>query len=532
MRHVNCAHRCRTARRSTPVPRLPSPVSTSYLTPVRLRRVPLGLLIFVCACGRGDRDAAIGVAGTLPSSGPDPVVVRLPRVGGTVRAYRYPNLDSLIWRSPQVTPALDRVLSFDPENGVLSYLDSAGGAGWLDFRLGATRRASTSPLASISSSDGWSIFGVDTSNAIVRLTPTGDWQLPVTGKIRRMFPLADGSLVVLVERGARTVLLRVRPPDDVVGDSLEVPRPDRAVATPMGDRLYLSVKRQLLSVQARAFEGVQKVTADDEILAIAPTPSGDRIFVANKGGPRLEVMDRYAEDIAPSVKLPGLATELRMDPMGRYLLARPVSGDSAWVVAIATDELVGTVPTGWRSDLPAVTVDGLIATVRGADVAFVEATKGAVRYRAAGGASDLWFFMLWNGFRPRAAGVDVPVSFALGNELRRDSTADSTQPLAAAPTPSRDSLPATAKPEEVVAPATAASRDSWTVSFAAVLAEDRAREIAEGITVDGQRPRVVKGETAGTTVYRVIFGPYNSKADAERMGRSSKHNYWVYEGIP
>ena len=70
------------------------------------------------------------------------------------------------------------------------------------------------------------------------------------------------------------------------------------------------------------------------------------------------------------------------------------------------------------------------------------------------------------------------------------------------------------------------------ISFAAVLSEDRAREIAATISVDGQRPRVIKGETAGTTVFRVVFGPYNSKADAERMGRASKHNYWVYEGVP
>jgi len=495
-------------------------------------RVCVALALVVSACGRPDRDGAATATAALPSSGPDPIVVRIPRDGGVVRAFRYPNLDSLIWRSQAGTPAIDRWLSFDAENGVLSYLTQAGSPGWLDFRLGTVRPAANQRLGSIASADGWSIYGVDGSNLVVRLTPSGDWRLDPGGNVRRLFPLADGSLVVLVDRGSRSLLLRLRPPDDIIVDSLEVPRPDRAVATPMGDRLYLGVKGELLSVAPQTFGSYETVKADDEILAIAPTPSGDRIFVANKGGPRLEVLDRYSEDISASVRLPGLVTEMRMDPLGRYLLARPVSGDSAWVVAIATDELLGTVRSAWRSDLPFVTMDGAIATVRGPDVEFVDPVDGTVRRRAAGGAADLWFFTMWNGFRPRARGLDVAVSFSLGEGTTvRDSTADST----AAPPPPPPTAAAPPEPtrrEEPPPPSPTPARDAWTVSFAAVLSEARAREIAEGISVDGQRPRVVKGETAGTVVYRVVFGPYNSKTDAERMGRASRHNYWVYEGVP
>ncbi len=393
-------------------------------------------------------------------------------------------------------------------------------------------REETAASSPSRSADGWSIYGVDSANTIVRLTPTGDWKLKTGGKVRRLFPLADGTLVALLDHGDGSLLLRLHPPGDAVEDSVEVPRPDRAVATPLGDRLYLGVKDDLLGVQAHTLDGIAKVSARDDILAIAPTPSGDRIFVANKGGPRLQVMDRYAEEMGGSVRLPGLVTEFRMDPMGRYLLARPVDGDSAWVVAISTDELVGTVQTEWRSDLPAVAVDGLIATVRGKDVVFVDAAKGTVTRTASDGASDLWFFTLWNGLRPRAEGVDVPVSFSLGDEGDRRDPTDSIRRIPVRPPTPTDTSAAEPAPVLPIAPPPPVSRDSWTVSFAAVLTDARAREIADGITVDGQRPRVVKGETAGTTVYRVVFGPYNSKADAERMGRASKHNYWVYEGVP
>ncbi len=486
----------------------------------------------VCACGREKRGAAPGATGALPSSGPDPIVVRIPRDGGVGRAYRYPNLDSLIWRAQQKSPALDRLLAFDAENGVLAYLTRDGTGGWVDLRLGTVRSAIHARLTSITSADGWSIFGVNEKNAVVRLTPSGDWELPTRGTVRRLFPLADGTLVALVDRGAQSVLLRMRPPDEVVDDSLEVPHPDRAVPTPMGDRLYLGAKRELLSVRPQQFNGVEKVRADDDILAIAPTPSGDRVFIANKGGPRLEVLNRYTGDIEGSVTLPGLVTDLRMDPLGRFLLARPVSGDSAWVIAIANDELVGTVRSEWRSDLPAVAADGMVATVSGADVAFVDAAKGTVARRAPGGASDLWFFTLWNGLRPRARGLDEAVSFSLGDSAAPPRTDTAGRPATPATTGDvRDTAAAVVTEAPPPAPP-AASRDRWTVSFAAVLSEERAREIADGITVEGQHPRVLRGETAGTVVFRVVVGPYSSKADAERMGRASKHNYWVYEGIP
>jgi cell division septation protein DedD len=495
------------------------------------------LILAVCACGRSDGGDASPPVGASPPSGPDPVIVRIPRDGGVARAFRYPQLDSLIWRGTQRAPALDRVLAFDAENGTLSFVDSAGKPGWIDLRVGSVRAATKATLTGVSSADGSAIFGISKDDELIRMTPSGDWTRELERPARRLFPLADGTLLVLAEEGEQRVLLRLRPPDDAITDSVAIPRPDRSATTALGDRVYFAVADQLLSVSPQSLEAVDRLTAADTILAIAPTPSGDRVFLANQGGTRLEVLDRYSAEVENSVTLPGLATELRMDALGRYLLARPSSGDSAWVVAIGTETLVGTVQTSWRGDLPAVTVDGLVATVRGADVAFVDPRNGANRQTVKDGASDIWFFALWNGFRPRAEGIDNPVSFSLGEGGRarapEDSGAVEQRPV---PTPAaRDSVLRPTPPPAsttVAPPSPPPARDSWIVSFAAVLGEARAREIAATITVDGQHPRVVPGQTAGTTVYRVIFGPYNSKADAERMGRASKHNYWVYEGVP
>lgn len=460
--------------------------------------------------------------------------MRIPRDGGSVRAYHYPALDSLVWRSSESAPPIGRVLAFDAENGVLAYIDSGGRPGWMDLRLGSVRAATREKLASITSADGSSIFGVTTKNAIVRLTPSGDWTHPLKRKVRRLIPLTDGTLLVVVDDGAQSRILRMRPPDDALTDSVAIVRAQHVATTGLGDRVYFGSGGELLAVRPGALGEVAHLEAEDEILAIAPTPSGDRVFVANKGGAQLEVMDRYADEIRASVTLPGLVSELRMDPMGRYLLARPVSGDSAWVVAIATQALVATVPTAWREDLPYVAADGLIAAIRGPDVVFVDPRTGASRHSVSEGASDTWYSMLWNGFRPRAEGIDRPVSFAVTEDSTRAARRVDTSGVAGRDSLAvRDSAPR--PPAPVVTdppPAPPPARDAWTVSFAAVLSEARAREIAEGITVDGQKPRVVAGQTAGTTVYRVVFGPYSTKADAERMGRASRQNFWVYEGVP
>jgi cell division protein FtsN len=135
-----------------------------------------------------------------------------------------------------------------------------------------------------------------------------------------------------------------------------------------------------------------------------------------------------------------------------------------------------------------------------------------------GGARQFWYTLRWNGFRPRAAGLDQPVQFRTSaprdsvdyadRAAVRDSTRDSTR---------RD---------------TATTTLSFTVSFAAVLDEKQARQVASRIRVDGETPRVTTSDRAGKTLYRVVLGPYPTRADADRVGKASGQSYWIFEGAP
>ena len=455
--------------------------------------------------------------------------------GGPVRAYQYPRLDSLLWKSAEAIPALGTILSFDRENGELAYVDRKGLPGWIDLHVGTTVPATKTVLTDLMSNDGWAIFGVRRDSTVQRLTPTGEWSIKLRGKIANAYPLPDGALLAVLDRGQAMRLVRVRPPDNAILDSVTVPSPDHAAIGPLGNRLYLAAQNELYIVSGVSLARTSHVRMRAEIEALIPSPSGDRVYVLTKNRRELDVVDRFTSARSVALRLPGVARDLRMDPLGRFLLVRPAHGDSAWVVAIGTNTVVAAIATDWRADLPAIASDGSVATVRGRDVAFVVPGERGPRIIVKDGANDVWQLLYWNGFRPRAKGLDQPVVFP------EESTA--TPP----PAPTRDTV-APAKPARVdsappkprpLAPSvdTAARaptfpKDQWTVSFAAVLSESRAQELANSITVDGRHPRVVVTMTEGVRVNRVVLGPYPTRADAERVGRESGHSYWVFAGAP
>jgi cell division septation protein DedD len=285
-----------------------------------------------------------------------------------------------------------------------------------------------------------------------------------------------------------------------------------------------------MGVRTRSMERTASVAFDEPVELLAATPSGDRVFVVTSTGTSVQIVDRYREAVSGSIDLGRHPSDLRMDPLGRYLLARLDGVDSTAVIALGTNQVVGTLASGWRADLPFVAPDGGIALAQGKDVIVTDGTTLKPTARVAGGASDFWYPFRWTGFRPRAEGLDQPVDFA-------GPPVDSTALPADSSAPS-DSAAAPVAP--VPAPAPAPARDSavrrppagFTVSFAALLVGDKARELASSIRVGSENARVVTAVRDGSTIYRVVLGPYATREQAERIGRESKQSYWIYEGGP
>lgn len=496
------------------------------------RLIALSLLAVAACSGDPEIRGGPSVATNAPA-GPDPIVLRVPRGGGNVTAFRYPDLDSTVWTSTEETGAPTAVLAFDPENGLLALVDRNGYASWVDLRVGHVSPSSRTRLARVASADAWSVYGVVRDTSVRRTTPTGDWSFAPGGDVLRLYPQTDGDLVVLATRdGEGSRLLRLRPPESTISDSAVVPSPLVSAMSPLGDRLYLATGRDLTAYDANTFREMSRTTYEADIVAMALTPSGDRLFVATVGDHLLHVLDRYSGEHRATIPLGGPVRQLRMDPLGRFVLAQPDSADSAWVVSVGTNTVVDTVHTAWRNDLPTVASDGSVVAVVGNDVEFLTPGEPRPRHVIDGGAREFWHFVFWNGFRPRAEGLDQPVIFP------EDSSAFVFQPP-------RDSVAPVAPPTVDTAPAqpAVAARDTaaraavpagqvWTVSFATVLSEERARRLADSISIDGQKPRVVVSTTNNVNLYRVVMGPYPSRREAERIGQASRRSHWVFEGMP
>lgn len=483
------------------------------------RFILIALLPFACT---GERGAPESTTSAPSRPGTDALLLRVPRAGGEGRVYLYPKLDSAIWTSVRL-PSINRVLGFDQEAGSIAVVDAKGAPIRIDLRANEAHAATRAKLASLTSADGSNIFGLDAKNEVVRLEPSGTtWTVKSKAVPRTLVAEPNGDVIVAYSVHDGTDLALFHPPDTTVADTASLPLIGRAVRTQIGDRVYFTSDSGLVGVKAKNLSLLAPIGFKSRIRALAPTPSGDRLYVATVSEPEIAVVDRYTGKIVSRIKLSHPAEDLRMDPLGRYLLAKNPDADSAWVIAIGSDRVVGGVSTRWAADLPAVAPDGALALLGVNDVYFADGETLKMIRNVTGGAKDFWYFFAWDGFRPRAQGLDQPVSFP--DEMASSTGASSTPAQTAADSsPPRTDTAATPPPS---------APTGFIVSFAAVLDAARAAQTASQITVNGSTARVQPVTHGATTVYRVVLGPFATRDEADRTGKASGRQYWIYEAGP
>lgn len=493
-------------------------------------RRAIACLLVCAACSDGPALPEVRAAESA-WSGPDAVLVRLPIDGGAARAYRW-GRDSILWTSTQPVPHLGALIAFDADQGTVTFTDSHHVPSRVELRLGTVTPAATTAMESLTSADGWAVYGINARREVERLTPSGNWSHKSALTPRLLLPQPDGSLVLLNDLGGRSILRRLHPPEARVTDTISVPRATFAVGTSIGDRIYFGTDSGLAGVRVRDLVRTQTIRLPGVAADAVPTPSGDRIFVAMAGDPVLVVIDRYTEEIARRVTLAAPAIALRMDPDGRYLLARRDGSDSVAVISVADSRVVNVIASRWRGDLPLVAPDGAILVLDSTDAVDVEPRSGKVRHRYEGGARDLWALIRWNGFRPRAKGLDEPVNFAADSADSTGVVPTDTQVVASRAAPAVPVAGAAPPPGETPVPEARSRASNWTLSFAALLDEQRAKALAATIRVEGKPVRVVSSRRDGASIWRVVYGPFGTREEAERAGRRTGLPYWVYEETP
>jgi hypothetical protein len=482
------------------------------------------LLLAAAACSRTDsRETQGGVqAPSSPATqatvrGPDRLVLRVPVTGGGSRVVAYGNLDSTIWAGDAPLPALDRILAFDDNDGIIAFVDKRGRPGRLDLNLGTVSIASRERLSSLTSVNAAAIYGIDARGVVQRYTPSGDWSFTPHRPAREVFPLIDGSILVLGGRNPTVTLWRVRPPNTDILESLTVNDVRTTLRTSVGDRIYFSDGSELLPVDTRTLQARPAIGGVGSVMALAATPSGDRVFVVPDSGSELRVIDRYRGRVAAKLALPRRPRDLRVDPLGRLLLVRDAVHDSVWVVAVGNDRILGAVPSRWRGDLPFVGPDGAILTLEGNDVIVRDPRTLRPVQRVAEGGNDFWFSFWWTGFRLHPIPSDSVV-IALPDTV--------------------DTVATVSRPPDSVATVSAAAVDTvvppppgFVLQFKASGSEQLARDFAATIKVGTETPRIETSMIAGIPVYRVVLGPYPTREEAERIGRASGLSFCIFDGV-
>ena len=413
------------------------------------------------------------------------MAIRLPAKGGIPQLYRLPRLTPVEGVLKGRLPAVERVIGLDPEAEFLFVTTAKRELLALDLGSGRVDTVATGVAQAALGPDG-TLYAVDTTRRVISLSRRTRfaWPQALTALPRDVFGATDQHLVGVIPQDRLLVAAADQPPTvhpiAAGGDVAATRWGDLvAVASDSGVTFYDPLGRRAASF----------VKLADPPRALAFSPSGHRIYVARRSVPGLAVVDRFERKELDGVALPGPVAALRLDPLGRWLLARPAAGDSAWIVDLPIKRHTGIVPTKWQPDLPAISPDGVLIYRRRDQVVAVRPDSltelGAVD-KAAG---DLWVLTTW---LPRG----VPAS------------------VASAPS---DSTAADGGPEGLLYVQVSTSQNP---EWSGHLADDLSRAGMNARVLPPQHP---------DDGYRVVLGPFTSRAQAEATGRRLGRPFWIYQ---
>ncbi len=423
------------------------------------------------------------------------IALRLPRKGGEVRAYWLPGLVEIPDAVRARVPAVARVVGLDPESELLFLTTSKGELLSVDLETSRVDTAATNVLIAVLGPDQ-TLFAVDGKHRVISVARRVRlaWPQPLAAVPHDLFGGPDQRLVAVMPADSAhpsslplVIVAADQPPATRV-----MPFAGDVAATRWGDLVTVASDSGVLLFDPMGRREPAFIPLADHPRGLAFSPSGHRVYVARRTGAGLAVIDRYERAEIDGVALPTPVTTVRIDPLGRWLLARPSVGDSVWVVDLPTRRMVGSVATTWNADLPAIAPDGSLLVGQGDDVVALRPDSTKETGRVAGGNADLWLFTSW---RPRSSyrigpGADSSAAIAAGG-------GDS----AAGPLYVQVSI---------------SQNETWST------------EMAQQLSRAGLAARVLPPR-APDDGYRVVIGPYPTRAQAEIIGRKLGRPFWIYQ---
>ncbi len=437
-----------------------------------------------CRSGTPDVARAEGRRGDRAAGRLSATALRVKPSGGDWEGYRLPSLAPIPGTAGRL-PRVDSLVGVDGESETLYLRTVRDDILALDLVAGRLDTvARRGPQATLGP-DG-TLFVIDERHHVTSYAR----------RARRAWPDTLPGLPAVVFAAAGQRLLGVIRGDDplLFSASAEQPAATQALAatgpvaaTRWGELVAAGNASGVLLLDPHGRRPAAFIPLRGESVTLTFSPSGHRLYVLRRDRAELAVIDRFARRVIDDVALPGPASDIRLDPLGRWLLARPATGDSAWVVDLPTRSVTGSIPTSWRADLPAVAPDGTVLVRQGDDVVAIRLDSLTTVSRVAHGASDLWLVSAW---RPRGTPSETPSDAATADQEGGEG------PL--------------------YVQVSVSQNQAWS-------AENAQQLVRAGLPARVLPPRSPEDG------YRVVLGPYPTRAEAETMGRKLGRPYWIYQ---
>lgn len=461
------------------------------MLPKRIFPILMALVLWGCRAQApaGSSSQSVTAPTVRPRTGPPGrhggFAIRVPQNGGTPQLYRMPGLSA--WSSPLrgKLPPVQGVLGVDPEAGELFVQTTKNELLALDLESGRVDTVSADARVATIGPDG-TVYAVDTSHRVSTLSGRVrlKWTRPLEGEPRELFGAADERLVAVIG-GSQPSLVVASAAQPAVTHPL--PADGDVAASRWADLVAVASDSGVTLLDPLGRRAAGFVSIADHPRALLFSPSGHRVYVGSRSGMGLAVIDRYSLKEIDGVALPTPAAALRLDPFGQWLLARPATGDSVWVVDLPIKRLVGGLATAWYADLPTISPDGALLMRRGNDVVSIRPDSLLDVGHVPGGASDFWVATDW---APRGAVEAASASDATG----ADSTAGAGN---------------------MYVQVSVSRNATWS------------QQMAEELTRAGLAAKVLPPATIDEG-YRVVLGPYSTRDQAEAIGRKLGRPYWIY----
>ncbi len=424
-------------------------------------------------------------------------LLRFPSAGGPVRAYQPDSLGTPIWTSLTPVPQIERVLGVDLDERIAWAVEPPGNLIAVDLESRAVRKQLAGVSTAVVGPDG-SLYVADAERRIRRVLHRSPMEFhdPLPAVPVALFGAVNDVLIAVT--GGSPARLITTSADQAVHTTL-LP-PGEVAATFWGD--LVAVAADTAVVLYETIGGRRAITplhTRQRARRVAFSPSGHRLYVAGDEND-LEVYDRFSLTELARIRLPAPPRAIRVDASGRWMLLRPPSADSVWIVDLATNRLAAPVAGTWGPDLPLVAGAATLVTRLGADVASFDLRQAPPRpmARLEGGAQDLWLAAAW---MPRER-VQAAAAAAESATVVQDTA------LVA------DSLKVNADSAGVFLQVSTSQNPEWAAQLA--------RQLKEA----GFPSRVLqpKGPDDG---YRVVVGPYPTRDVAEENGRKLGRPFFI-----